>query len=272
MTTDAELVDQLEQVWTSIAELGDSLDEEEWKRATDLPGWSVQDNLTHLTGMEVGLLGRDVDTREVPDDLPHVKNDPGRRHEEIVEARRDVSGADALAEFREVTTARIAQLRGYGPDEFGADSWTPVGPGTVRDLLPFRVFDSWVHEQDMRGAVDRPGGFDGAAAAAAFERIVAPMGYVVGKKAAAPEGASVVFAVDGPIARTFAIGVEGGRASPLPEIPNDPTVRLSMDTTAFVRLGCGRVEPARAIDGGEVLVEGDEDLGRRVVESMNFLF
>ena len=272
MTTDAELVDQLEQVWSSITELGSTLREDDWKRATDVPGWSVQDNLTHISGMEVGLLGREVEANEVAADLPHVKNDVGRRNEEVVDARRHLSGAEALDEFRAVTDERIAQLRGYGPDDFGAESWTPVGPGTVRDLLPFRVFDSWVHEQDMRRAVDRPGDYDTPAAAAAFERIVGPMGYVVGKKAAAPEGATVVFAIDGPLGRELAIGVERGRAMPLAAAPADPTVRLSMDSETFVRLGCGRVDPGEAVGSGAVRIDGDEALGRRVVESMNFLF
>jgi len=272
MTTDAELVDQLEQVWGAIVDLGSTLSEAEWKRATDVPGWSVQDNLTHISGMEAGLVGRGVEGHPVPDDLPHVKNDVGRRNEEVVEARRRLSGAQALEEFRDVTGERIAQLRGYGPGDFGAESWTPVGPGTVRDLLPFRVFDSWVHEQDMRRAVDKPGDFDTPAAVAAFERIVGPMGYVVGKKAAAAEGATVVFAIDGPLGRELAIGVEGGRAAPRSDTPADPSVRLSMDSETFVRLGCGRMDPGAAITTGGVRMEGDEDLGRRVVESMNFLF
>jgi uncharacterized protein (TIGR03083 family) len=272
MTTDGELVDQLEQVWTSIGELGDTLSEDEWKRATDVPGWSVQDNLAHITGLESDLLGREATRRELPDDLPHVKNEIGRSNEMAVEARRGLTGAEALAEFRDVTGERLAVLRGYEPDEFAAESWTPVGPGTVRDLLPFRVFDSWVHEQDMRRAVGRPGHFDTPAAAASFERIVAPMGYVVGKKAAAPDGATVVFDLGRPMERTLAIGVEGGRAKPIDPVPADPTVRLTMDAETFVRLGCGRIDPAAAVADGAVRIEGDDALGHRVVESMNFLF
>lgn len=272
MTTDRELVDQLEQVWMSMAGLGGSLTEAEWKRATDVPGWSVQDNLVHISGMEIGLLGRTLPEHSLPDDLPHVKNDMGRRNEEVVDSRRSLSGADALAEFREVTSARIEQLRGYGPDDFAAESWTPAGPGTVRDLLPFRVFDSWVHEQDMRRAVGRPGGFDSDAARAAFERCVTPMGFVVGKKAAAPDGTTVVFDLEGPLGRTFAVGVEGKRANPLADVPPRPDVRVATDTETFVRLGCGRIDPDAALTGDSVRVEGDEELGRRIVASMNFLF
>jgi len=270
--SDTELVDQLEQVWSSIAALGHELSEEEWKRPTEVPGWSVQDNLVHIYAMEAGLLGRPLERVEIPDDLPHVKNDIGRQNEMVVAARRDRTGAETLAEFEEITTARVAQLRAYGPDDFAAESWTPVGPGTVRDLLPFRVFDSWVHEQDMRRATGRPGNLESDAAAAALERVIGAMPYVIGKKAGAPEGATVVFALDGPLGRTVAIGVEGGRAKPLDAAAEQPTVRLATDTETFVRLGCGRVDPDAVVAAGAVRIDGDDLLGGRIVEAMNFLF
>jgi len=269
---DTELVDLLEHVWGSMAELGPQLDEAEWKRATEVPGWSVQDNLTHISSIEARLLGRPDPDHELPDELPHVKNDFGRSNELYVDSRRTLSGADAFAEFREITAERIAQLRAYGHDDFGAETWTPVGPGTVRDLLPFRVFDSWVHEQDMRRAVARPGDLDTPVARVALERIVSSMPFVVGKKAGAPDGSTVVFDLTGPLARTVAIGVDDGRAKLLDASPAQPTVTLSTDTETFARLGCGRVDPGEALGAGAVRIDGDAALGRRVVESMNFLF
>lgn len=274
MTDDRELVDLLDEVWASIAELGAQLDEPDWKLPTEVPGWSVQDNLTHLTAIEWSLLGRPAPDHEIGDDLPHVKNDAGRMNEVFVDSRRSLSGADALAEFREVTTARIAALRDYDDADFGAETWTPVGPGTVRDLLPFRIFDSWVHEQDMRRAVQRPGDLDSPVAAASLERVVSSMPYVVGKLVGAPDGSIVVFDLGGPLGRTFTIGVEGGRAKPLDAAPDDadPSVRIVTDTETFARLGCGRVEGSAELAAERVRVEGDDELGRRIVGSMNFLF
>jgi len=268
---DRELVDQLEQVWGSIASLGDELDETDWRRPTEVPGWSVQDNLTHVVGMEWSLLGKADPAHEIPDDLPHVKNDVGRRNEVFVDSRRRSSGAEVLAEFREATTRRLAQLRAYAPEDFGAESWTPVGPGAVRDLLPFRIFDAWVHEQDMRRALDRPGDLDSAVAAAALERVVGTMPYVVGKKAAAPGGSTVVFELSGPLARTVAIGVEG-RARLLDEAPAAPTVRIVTDVETFTRLAVGRLDPVATLATGSVRCSGDEGLGSRVMEQINFLF
>jgi uncharacterized protein (TIGR03083 family) len=269
--SDAELVELLDTVWSSIAAFGAGLDEEQWKRPTEVPGWSVQDNLTHITALEWLLIGRPAPDHSVPDDLAHVKNDFGRSNEVFVDSRRALTGADALAEFEEVTAERIAQLRAFGPDDFSADSFTPVGPGTVRDLLPFRVFDSWVHEQDMRRAVGVPGHLDGSVAETAFERMAGSMPYVVGKKAAAPDGSTVVFELGPPLAHTLAIGVDG-RASRLDDAPAAPTVTITTDGETFTRLACGRVDGARALADATVRLAGDEALGRSVVESMNFLF
>jgi len=272
MPTDSELVDLLQDVWASMGELGSQLSEPEWKAPTDVPGWSVQDNLVHITSMEWRLLGRPDPDHAVAGDLPHVKNDIGRANEVFVDSRRAASGADALAEFREVTAARVEQLRAFGPDDFAADSWTPVGPGTVRDLLPFRVFDSWVHEQDMRRAVALPGDLDTAAAENALERMVASMPFVVGKRVGPPDGTTVHFGISGPLARTFTIVVDGGRARLVDELASAPTATIATDGQTFVRLTCGRVDPEDAIGTGAVHLGGDAALARSVVEQLNFLF
>jgi len=271
MATDQELVEHLDQVWASIGDLGGTLTEAEWKTPTDLPGWTVQDNLVHIVALEWLALGRPAPDHDLPDDLPHVKNDFGLANEVFVDSRRDWTGDEALAEFRSVTADRLAQLRTFGPDEFGAASFTPVGPGTVRDLLPFRVFDSWVHEQDMRRAVHRPGDLEGPVADAAFERVVASMPFVVGKKAQAPQGSTVVFDLTAPLTRRFAIRTDR-RAQLLDEMPDDATVRVTTDGETFLRLACGRLDPAEVLTGDAVQLEGDETLGRRVVDALNFLF
>ena len=270
--TDDELVAMLGMVWGSVSDLGGTLSEPEWKTETECPGWSVQDNLTHITAFEWRLLGRTEPEHTVAGDLPHVKNDIGKSNEVFVDSRRSWTGEAALTEFDEVTAARLTQLRGAAPEYFAEETWTPAGPGQVRDLLPFRVFDSWVHEQDMRRAVGRPGDLDTPVAAAALERITGAMPFVVGKKAGAPEGAAVVFTLSGPLARTLAIGVDGGRAKPLADVPPAPTATIATDTETFARLGTGRVSPDAALSDGRVVVEGDVDLARAVVQNLNFLF
>jgi uncharacterized protein (TIGR03083 family) len=270
-TSDQELVDRLEEVWASIDSMCANLTEQQWKAPTDLPGWSVQDNVVHISGIESAVLGRPTPDH-TPPDYEHVKNEVGQRNEVWVDSRRSWTGAEALEEFREVTGARLQQLRGFSEADFDGESWTPAGPGTVRDLLPFRIFDSWAHEQDIRRAIDQPCDFSSRVGELSFERVVNALPYVVGKKVAPPEGTTVVFDVSGTRPMTIPIGVEGGRAKPLPAPPDTATVTLAMDAQTLACLGLGRWDPAAALDDGEVTISGDEKLGRSVVEQMNFMF
>jgi uncharacterized protein (TIGR03083 family) len=270
-TTDQDLVDRLEEVWASIDSMCANLTEEQWKTPTDLPGWSVQDNVVHIAGIESAVMGRPA-----PDHTPpayeHVKNEVGKRNEVWVDSRRSWPGAKVLDEFREVTGARLRQLRGFTEADFDAESWTPAGPGTVRDLLPFRIFDSWAHEQDIRRAIDQPCDFSSPVGQLSFERVVSALPYVVGKKVAPSDGTTVVFDISGSRPMTLSIGVEGGRAKPLPARPDTPTATLELDAQTLACLGLGRWDPATALDEGRVTITGDDKLGRSVVEQMNFMF
>jgi uncharacterized protein (TIGR03083 family) len=271
-TRDTELVDQLDEVWTSMETIGAGLTEEQWKTGTECPGWTVQDNLVHITALEAMSIGKNLPVAELPDDLPHVKNDFGRTNEQWIESRRSWSGADALAEFHAITRERIDGLRALDGAGFGADSWTPQGPGTVRTLLPFRIFDSWVHEQDIRRALAMPGNLDSASAAHALGMMANPMAFVVGKKAGAPDGATVVFSLQGPLARDLVIAVHDGRAKLVDGPAVDPAVVLTLGTETFTRLAAGRIDPGDAIAAGDVTITGDDALGRRIVENLNYLF
>ncbi len=263
-------VELLATEWASIAELCRTFGPEDWQRPTDCPGWTVQDQLSHLVGPEVGFLGRERPAH-TPADTSHVKNPIGQANEADVDYRRSWPPEKVLAEFEEVTAARIAQLDALGEEGLAAESWTPTGPGTVRDLLAIRAFDAWVHEQDMRRATGRPGHLEGPVAEHSVGRCALAMPFVVGKKAGAPDGATVVFAVEGDAGRTIAIGVEGGRARPLDEAPDEPTVRLTMDVETFTCLGNGRWDPDATLAEGRVRIDGDGALGEAVVRAMAFM-
>ncbi len=265
------VVDELEETWRSIDDLGRALEAADWDRPTDCPGWTVRDNLSHVVGTEAALLGRE--TPPEPEAYgPHVHNDIGRLNERWIEARRGRPGDQVLEELREVAAARLEVLRAMGDEEFLADSWTPTGPGTHEGFMHIRVFDCWAHEQDMRRAVGKPGHLSGSAAERAMTQLSTGLPYVVGKRAGAPDGSTVVFDVHGPVARTIAVGVEGGRARALDAVPDTPTVRIVADFETFATLVCGRRDPAQALADRRVRLEGDEALGRTVTEHLAYIF
>jgi hypothetical protein len=149
--------------------------------------------------------------------------------------------------------------------------FSPVGNVPYAEFMEVRVFDSWVHEQDVRLALDRPGGSGTGASAMSLDRVQGAMPFVVGKRAACPDGTVVRFAISGPGAdtRTFTVAVEGGRAKPAGDGVT-PTTTLSLSSIDFVRLGCGRATADRVDAEGGIAVEGDA-AGRRVLNAMNFM-
>ena len=271
MTTTAEpVIGQLEEVWVSIADACSGLGPEDWERPTECPGWTVRDLLSHLIGIERSLMGDAAPVLAGP--VPgHVRNPIGEMNEAWVAARRDRPGDDVVAEFTAVTARRLDELRALGPENWEQVGWSPVGDVPYREFMVVRVFDSWVHEQDARRALGRPGGRGGAGERITVERVVSAMGYVVGKKVAPPEGASIVWEVTGPVPTSVALTVSGGRARPAGRAPDHPTARFDLDDETFWRLGCGRVRADEVLSSGEVRVTGDADLGRRVLDAMAFM-
>jgi uncharacterized protein (TIGR03083 family) len=262
MTT---VVDLQEQVFTSLDELCSSLSDQEWEAATDCPGWSVKDNLSHIIGTESTILGRPAPEHD-PGEREWIRNPIGASNEIQVDYRRSRTPQEVLDEFREVAGERMKILRGMSEADLDGESWTPIGPGKVRDLVAIRVMDCWVHEQDIRRALGKPGDVSGPVAEHAFGRHAGAMGFVVGKKAGAPDGTTVVFDVDG--FGVVPIGVDG-RARRLESVPDTPTVKLAMDLETFNCLCCGRGNPD--VLAKNVKIEGDAELGSRIVHNMNFM-
>jgi uncharacterized protein (TIGR03083 family) len=268
--SDQETVANMERVWQAIIALGTTFTEQEWKTPTDCPGWTVQDQVAHMLGSESRLLGLSV-PNHTPQNTSHVKNELSQRNEVWVDWYRAWSGSQVLRRFQEVTGERLKMLRAMRPEDFEAPTQTPIGPGTMRDLLHIRIFDAWVHEQDIRRAVKRPGDLEGPVAEHAVGRVAMAMPYVVGRKVKPADGTTVVFAMPGAAGRTVALRMEGGRAKNLDEIPVTPTARLTMDVETFTCLGCGRWTPEAAVKAGKVQMTGDTALGQTILAQMNIM-
>jgi uncharacterized protein (TIGR03083 family) len=263
------LIGLLSDVWDDVASLCGELDDAQWKQPTDLPGWSVQDNVAHMIGTEMMLLGENAPLADIGH-APYVRNDIGKFNEQWVVLYRNRSGAETLADFRRVTQRRLDALHDLPAEKWDEEGFTPEGPGPYRQFMEIRVFDCWFHDQDIREALARPGFLEGPAADLSIGRIPRKaLPYVVGKKAAAPQGATVGFTITGDRPIVAAVGVDG-RAALLPEPPSDPSTELTMDRRTFTRLAGGRWSGDEARAKGAVEVQGDTDLGRRVVDNLAF--
>jgi uncharacterized protein (TIGR03083 family) len=258
---------ELGAVWTSLDQLLSDLPAEDWERSTDCPGWTVKDQVSHLIGVESMLLGRPAPP---PVEAPHASGPMGQVNEGWVAERRGRPPEKVLAEFREVTDARRQALAAMTDEQWAAPIDSPIGKVPYREFMSVRVMDNWVHDQDIRRAVARPGDLDGPAAETALARFSSALGFVVGKRVGAPEGTSVVVQLEGPIATTLAVTVTDGRAKPAPA-PQRPTLTLTMTSETYSCLSSGRWTADEAVSQGKVKVEGDTQLGQRVLASMNII-
>lgn len=259
-------IETLADCFRSLSALGHELSAQDWKLPTDLPGWTVQDTLAHLVGVERMMEGLTPTTHR-SDPRDYVRNPIGEANEHEVDSRRPLPGAEVLAEWDEITTQRLASLR-VGDDEYFAQPMlTPTGPGTLADFLSIRVLDCWLHEQDMRRAVGRPGNLAGAAAEHTVDRLARTIPIVVGKRAQTPEGGAVVIDVTGGVTRHLVCEVRAGRAGFVENASNPPLTTISLDTEAFVQLAAGRT----TADAVAAAVVGDAALGRRVLEQFNMM-
>jgi uncharacterized protein (TIGR03083 family) len=264
------MIDHLDTVWRDVADLASDLTDDQWRLPTDCPGWSVHDNVAHMIGTERLLLGEQPSA--AGSDAPHVRNDIGKANEAWIATYAAFAGPDLLAELRAVTARRLDALRNLGRDDWDREGFTPEGPGPYRQFMEIRVFDCWYHDQDMREALGRPGFLEGPVADLSIGRIPGKaLGYVVGKKAAAPPGTTVVFTIEGdaPLVASVTVPPEG-RAVVTPGPLDDPTVSITSDRRTFTRLAGGRWSGDRARTDGDVRVEGDAELGVRIVDNLGF--
>lgn len=119
--------------WTNaqgrVIELIESLSDDETQRTVPAcPAWTVTELLAHMVGLNADVLAGDE-----PDD--HNSTWTQRQ----IDTRAGRAPAELLAEWRTLTQP----MQDY-----------------LRDQSPRPLSDVVIHEQDLRGAVDRPGGRD----------------------------------------------------------------------------------------------------------------
>ena len=251
------LLAALSEEWSAIETLVHDLTPHQWLLPTPCPDWDVRDQLAHIVAAEYALAGH----FGRPGDLPESELYAAVAMF-MVDVREETPRA-LLGRFRDITADRLAALADLDDERWSTPTWTPVGPGTVDRLLRLRVFDCWMHEQDMRDALVRPGHESGAAAEIVLDEIGAALGWLLAKQARVPTGTVVTLAAFGDLSRTWHVVVDE-RASVVADPPRRADTTVPLPTGTLTRLCGGRIEPSAAT----VQIEGDVELGHRIVASL----
>jgi uncharacterized protein (TIGR03083 family) len=237
----------------SLLALGPQLSDVQWSAPTECPDWTVKDIYAHVIGGEQWM----SDGHPQPPDFAEWVAGPVRAH-------RDTPAAVLLEELRNVYEQRRVQLES-GPVD--ADVAAHLATGQRVDLghlLRVRVFDLWVHEQDIRRAVGKPGNLDSPAAAIAGELCVAALPRIVARAAGAPPGSAVRVTTTGevPLDVAVAIGPDGRGSLVAPD--RTTSAHLTLGWESYTRLSCGR----GARSDHEVKITGDRALAEKVLSHL----
>jgi uncharacterized protein (TIGR03083 family) len=260
-------IDAWTQSIEAISELVTPLVEGEWNRPTVCPGWSVRDVVSHVIGIECEMLGDPRPIHTLPRDLFHVKDELSRYLEVQVDVRRCHTAPEMTAELEYTIIRRSRQLRNETRDPETKIRGPLAGAeASLEQVLRLRAFDVWVHEQDLRHALDKPGNLDSPGALVARDVLLEGLSKVVAKDAGAPPHSAVVVDVNGPLDFMRTVRVDGeGRGSVSGSPSLGPVVTLMLDWEAYVLLACGRARPEALAD--RVKIEGDLDLAEAILRS-----
>ena len=269
----ADVLDGLFTSWDDIDRLMADVPDGQWRTPTSLPGWCVHDLVAHVIGTEEMLLGTTTPETDIDvSTLDHVRNPIGAMNECWVRQLRGETGADVLERFRSVTGRRREVLTTMSDEDWNAPSVTPAGPDAYGRFMRIRIFDCWMHEHDIRAALSRPASdadLVGPAARLALDEVASSMAFVVGKLGKAPDGARVAIQLTGPLERTIAVAVDG-RAAVVDGFGGaEPTTTITLDGLQFTRLCGGR--PMTTAQPQEIGYGGDDEVGRRIVDNLNYV-
>jgi uncharacterized protein (TIGR03083 family) len=267
--TVADLIDIWQEALESVADLADSLTDDQWQAITPCPGWTVADVVSHLVDLEQFLAGVPRPDHE-PDwaTLPHASSDFGRFTEVGVDYRRGRPRDEVVTELREAIAARRPQLDAV-PE--GAQVPGIMGrPITMDRLLRMRIFDSWVHEQDIRAAVGRDGGWGTRPAIIAFQQAAKAVPVVWSRTVKAQPGDTVHLSVTGPelVAEIYADVDETGRGRACAPVA-DPAVSLTVSWPDLMRLANGRIALDDAPLRSRLVLTGKPELADALLPALS---
>jgi len=255
------LIDTTEACFAEISNLCADLSDEEWTVQSLCPDWTARQAIGHAVGVEDVISGWEISTDNMP---------PFEKMIALTGASAGMSSAEFGARVAEIFDARRSDLAALSDEDIGRQSWTPVGVQSYGGFLAIRIFDMWVHVRDCTIPLGRTTDDSGPAAEITMNQVEGSMGYIIGKKVGLPDGMSLRADISGPVERQMAVVVDGRAKAVDPGSLDSPDVVLAADSTTFIMLACGRIDPQSKIDDGSISWSGDAHWGEHAARSLRF--
>ena len=190
-----------------LADLG----EDEWRAASRCAGWSVQDVVAHLVGVNAfweasvsaGLAG--TPTRVL------AAFDPAAHPPMMIEPMRALTAGQVLDQFVASNDGFLGALAALDDRGWSTPAESPIGHVSIRLVAQHALWDSWLHERD----------------------IVLPLGRT---HVAEPDEIASCLIYSAAVGPSFRIGDAGTVPSALAVVATDPDVHFTLEVGDAVRV------------------------------------
>ncbi|MCH7577299.1 MAG: maleylpyruvate isomerase family mycothiol-dependent enzyme [Chloroflexi bacterium] len=261
----------------ALLELLSGLSEEEWSRPTVCAGWSVKDVALHLLGDDIGKLSRGRDAfsgaafvpkegRDFEADLLAFINEANERW---VRATRRISPhllCDLLRFTGEETQRYFQSLNLFEVGE--PVSWAGPEPAPVWLNIAREYTERWLHQQQIRDAVGKPGLKESRAFAPVLDTFVRALPHTF-RGVLAPEGALVKLAISGDAGGEWSLVRGDGKWGLYLDADVEPIAVVVMDQETAWRLFTKGISKDEA--SANATLSGDRSLGMKVLDTVSII-
>ena len=270
------VVDLFPQERRLLLELFAELTDEDWHRPTVCPGWIVRDIGLHLLGDDIGYISGKRDHF----DNPFFADKDMEQWESLV---RNINEANELwvratQRISPALLSALLELTGKQFHEYissldqmamnGAVSWAGPGAAPVWLDTAREYTERWLHQQQIRDAVHKPGLKDRKFFHPVLDAFVRALPHTY-RGVAVMDRTVIKLVVTGEAGDTWYLIGEANKWSLYKTVESQSDAVVTMDQETCWRLFTKGIDKERA--RANIVIEGDQGLGEKMLDTVSII-
>jgi uncharacterized protein (TIGR03083 family) len=254
------------------------LDDEAWARPTVCEGWTAKDVALHLLGDDIGLLSRrrdafqDMSLARGAGDLSVWENLVAylnRWNEAWVGAARRISPPLLIDLLRFAGEQTQRYFESLDLEETGPPvSWAGPQPAPVWLDVAREYTERWLHQQQIRDAVERPGQTEPRFLSPVLDTFVRALPHTF-HDVLAPEDTHVRLTVSGEAGGVWSLVRHEAHWALYHDVEMEPVASVNLDQDVAWRLFTRGLTREEAL--ATAVLDGDRSLGLRVLSTVSII-
>jgi uncharacterized protein (TIGR03083 family) len=242
---------------------------EAWEAASGYDSWRNRDVVAHLAASDVAAAG--VLAGEAPGELEeYLKSEDGRRNPTLdgfndftVRRRAETPFRQVVLEWGQAADLFLARASRVGDEDWAARRvpWV-AGEIPVRFLIQGRVSEWWSHGEDIRKGAGLPARVEHWPIHALNDLAIRALPWALGLAGLSYRGRSVEVTLEGAGGGRWHYGLA---PKEVPAEGRPPDARIGGRAPAFALVAARRVPAEEYVEGGQLVLGGDQELALAIL-------